>query len=58
MGVVMLGEPWGGALEPIANAVGALIGLLHMSGEMFPKKIVFEKTETSGQNQKDSLEKK
>ena len=32
--VVMFGKPWTGTIEPISNAIGAVLGLTYMSGEL------------------------
>jgi hypothetical protein len=39
VGVIMLGNPWLEAVEPTANAVGAIMGLLYMSKDIVSAKI-------------------
>lgn len=32
--VIMFGKPWAGVFEPVSNAIGAVLGLIYMSGQL------------------------
>lgn len=40
LAVAVLGKPWLNSVEPTSNAIGAVIGLLYMSKDMFSQKSV------------------
>ena len=40
-GVVVLGKPWEGAIEPLSNVVGVVVGLVFMSRELLKRAALY-----------------